>query len=69
MDPVDFIYENVKKLLVNEGYNKKIASAAARAGVDEYRKRSQATRQGRIFDDCLHEARRYAKSRAKSIRY
>lgn len=69
MDPVDFIYENIKKILEKEGYSKRIASLGAHAGVDEYRTRPQATRRGRIFDDCLHEARRHAKSRAKSIRY
>lgn len=68
MNPVDFIYENIKKILENEGYSKKIASAGARAGVDEYHRRPQATRQGRIFDDCLCEARRCAKTRSKSTR-
>ena len=40
MNPVDFIYENIKKILENEGDSKKIASAGACAGVDEYRRRA-----------------------------
>lgn len=68
MSPVDFIYKNIKKILENEGYSNRIASAGACAGVDEYRRRPQATRQGRIFDDCLREAREYAKNRSKSTR-
>ncbi|OCF98769.1 hypothetical protein [Gilliamella sp. wkB308] len=69
MGPNDFVYKNIKKILENEGYSNRIASAAAHAGVDEYNNRVQATRRGRIFDDCLREAREYAKERSKSIRY
>ena len=62
MNPVDFIYTNIQKTLIAEGYTTAIASLSAMHGVDEYKRRSQPTRRGHIYDDCLHEARRKAKA-------
>jgi len=62
MNPVDFIFSNIQKTLITEGYTTAIASLSARHGVDEYKRRSQPTRRGHIYDDCLHEARRKAKA-------
>ena len=66
MNPVDFIYTNIQKQLINEGFPSGIANLAARYGVDEYKRRSQPTRRGNIYDDCLHEARLQAKAYKKA---
>ena len=62
MNPIDFIYTNIQKQLITEGFPSGSANLAARYGVDEYKRRSQPTRRGNIYDDCLHEARQKAKS-------
>lgn len=62
MNPIDFIYVNIQKQLITDGYTAAIAGLSARHGVDEYKRRSQPTRRGNIYDDCLHEARQKAKS-------
>ena len=66
MNPVDFIYTNIQKQLITEGFPTGIANLAARYGVDEYKRRSQPTRRGHIYDDCLHEARLQAKAHKKA---
>lgn len=64
MNPLDFIYINIQKQLITDGYSVDIASlsASARYGVDEYKRRSQSSKRGHIYEDCLLEARRKAKS-------
>ena len=66
MNPIDFIYTNIQKQLIIEGFTAGIANLAARYGVDEYKRRSQPTRRGNIYDDCLHEARIQAKAYKKA---
>lgn len=61
MNPTEFIYKNIQNQLINEGYSAHIANIAAQKGVDEYKRRPQATMRGRIYDDCLCEARLQAK--------
>lgn len=62
MNPLDFIYINIQKQLITDGYSVDIASLSARYGVDEYKRRSQSSKRGHIYEDCLLEARRKAKS-------
>ncbi|HGL6905500.1 TPA: hypothetical protein ACKFUC_000054 [Citrobacter farmeri] len=64
MNPVDFIRKNIAAQLVAEGFSEQVALGGGLAGVDHYRRMSQATRKGRAYDDCLHYARRWAKGRA-----
>lgn len=65
MNPIDFIYTNIQKQLITEGFTVGIANLVARYGVDEYKKRSQPTRRGNIYAGCLHEARLQAKAHKK----
>lgn len=62
MNPLDFIYINIQKQLITDGYSVDIASLSARYRVDEYKRRSQSSKRGHIYEDCLLEARRKAKS-------
>ncbi|WP_241164960.1 hypothetical protein [Serratia marcescens] len=54
-----FVYENIKKQLVKEGFSEALAQGGASHGADLYRRKSQASRKGMIYDDCLTLARQY----------
>lgn len=53
-----FVYDNIKKQLVKEGFSEALAQGASH-GADLYRRKSQASRKGMIYDDCLTLARQY----------
>ncbi|MGG6135511.1 hypothetical protein ACQV2E_06490 [Pantoea allii] len=57
MHPTEFIHKNIKSQLMAEGYPEDVAMRGADKGVQHYRKCSQASRKGRMFDDCLYYAR------------
>lgn len=61
MNPVEFIRKNVVMQLVGEGFPEEVAKGGAEEAVDLYRRMSQASRKGRIFDDCLAQARLYCR--------
>ncbi len=55
-----FVYDNIKKQLVKEGFSEALAQGGgASHGADLYRRKSQASRKGMIYDDCLTLARQY----------
>ncbi|KLP39262.1 hypothetical protein [Enterobacter ludwigii] len=60
MSPQDFILQNVKKELLKLGYEENVALSGADMALDHYRRCSQASRKGRIFDDCLFIAKAWA---------
>lgn len=60
MTPIDFIHKNIVAELEKLGYDRNAALTGADMGVDHYRRCSQASRKGRIFDDCLYIARQWA---------
>lgn len=55
-----FIQDNIKKSLLQEGFSESLAAGGANQGVDLYRRMSQASRKGQMFDDCLKHARVWA---------
>lgn len=55
-----FIEKNVREALVKQGYTPAIAQGGARAATDLYRRMSQASAKGRIYDDVLRHARLWA---------
>ena len=57
MSPQDFILQNVKKELLKLGYEENVALSGTDMALDHYRRYSQASRKGRIFDDCLFIAK------------
>ena len=67
MSPTDFIYVNIKNILIKKDYPEFIASSAVNQGVEEYKRRSCATQKGKIFDDCLNYATDYAKKLKKTV--
>lgn len=60
MSPEDFIRKHITAALEAEGFSKSTAGGGAEHGVDYYRRSSQASRKGAIFDDCLYRARQWA---------
>ncbi|CVA87036.1 Uncharacterised protein [Serratia marcescens] len=61
MNPIEFIRKNVVTQLVGEGFPEDVARGGAEEAVDLYRRMSQASRKGRIYDDCLTQARQYCR--------
>lgn len=56
-----FVYDNIKRQLVAEGFSEAVAQGGgANHGADHYRRMSQASRKGMAFDDCLTRARQFA---------
>ncbi|MCS4317106.1 hypothetical protein M2407_001427 [Serratia sp. BIGb0234] len=55
-----FVYDNIKRQLVAEGFSEAVAQGGANYGADHYRRMSQASRKGMAFDDCLTRARQFA---------
>ena len=60
MNHVEFIEKNIKQSLLAEGYSLPIAQGGANFGVDHYRRCSQASAKGKMFDDCLRLAKAWA---------
>lgn len=60
MTPHDFILKNVKVELLKLGYDENVALSGADMALDHYRRCSQASRKGCIFDDCLLIAKAWA---------
>lgn len=60
MSPEDFIRKHITAALMAEGFSESAAGRGAEHGVDYYRRSSQASRKGAIFDDCLYRARQWA---------
>lgn len=60
MNPTDFIRRHITASLVAEGFSESVAGGGAEHGVAYYRRSSQASRKGAIFEDCLFRARQWA---------
>lgn len=60
MNPQEFIHKNITTELIKLGYDENAAMTGADMAVDHYRRCSQASRKGRIFDDCLYIAKLWA---------
>lgn len=60
MNHIEFIEKNIKQQLVADGYSVPIAQGGANFGVDHYRRCSQASGKGKMFDDCLRLAKAWA---------
>ncbi|KAA5935350.1 MULTISPECIES: hypothetical protein [unclassified Pantoea] len=67
MHPHDFIRKNIISTLLAEGVAAEDArGGGAEAALSYYRRCSQASRKGRMFDDLLHEARQWVRFRSCS---
>ncbi|HHB7764942.1 hypothetical protein ABNF90_28500 [Raoultella ornithinolytica] len=60
MNHIEFIEKNVREELMRQGFTKAVAQGGAYQAVDMYKRMSQASRKGRIFDDVLRHAKLWA---------
>ncbi|WP_019209111.1 hypothetical protein [Yersinia massiliensis] len=56
-----FVYDQIEKELLKLKYPPAIAKGGAAFGEDYYKRASQASAKGRIYDDCLRLAKEWAK--------
>ncbi|HBR6810023.1 hypothetical protein ACV1EX_14990 [Klebsiella pneumoniae] len=60
MNHIEFIEKNVREELMRQGFTQAVAQGGACQAVDMYKRMSQASRKGRIFDDVLRHAKLWA---------
>lgn len=60
MNHIEFIEKHVREELIRQGFTVAVAQGGAFQAVDMYKRMSQASRKGRIFDDVLRHARLWA---------
>ncbi|XUV82742.1 hypothetical protein ACREYP_04755 [Enterobacter sp. TMH.L2] len=60
MNHLEFIEKHVREELIKQGFTVAVAQGGAFQAVDMYKRMSQASRKGRIFDDVLRHAKLWA---------
>lgn len=60
MNHIEFIEKNVREELMRQRFTQAVAQGGAYQAVDMYKRMSQASRKGRIFDDVLRHAKLWA---------
>lgn len=60
MNHIEFIEKHIREELVRQGFTAAVAQGGAFQAVDMYKRMSQASRKGRIFDDVLRHAKLWA---------
>lgn len=60
MNHIEFIEKHVRDELLKQGFTVAVAQGGAFHAVDMYKRMSQASRKGRIFDDVLRHAKLWA---------
>lgn len=60
MNHMEFIEKHVREELIRQGFTAAVAQGGAFQAVDMYKRMSQASRKGRIFDDVLRHAKLWA---------
>ncbi|WP_454740773.1 hypothetical protein [Citrobacter freundii] len=60
MNHIDFIEKNVRELLIKQGFSSSVAQGVAWQAIDLYKRMSQASKKGAIFDDVMRHAKAWA---------
>ncbi|WP_312954281.1 hypothetical protein [Atlantibacter hermannii] len=66
MNHEQFIEKHVREELIRLGFPVSVAQGGAFQAVDLYRRMSQASRKGKIFDDVLRHAKLWAEKQTTS---
>lgn len=66
MNHEQFIEKHVREELIRLGFPAPVAQGGAFQAVDLYRRMSQASRKGKIFDDVLRHAKLWAEKQTTS---
>lgn len=64
MNHLEFIEKHVRDELIKQGFTAAVAQGGAFQAVDMYKRMSQASRKGRIFDDVLRHAKLWAEKQS-----
>ncbi|WP_334613709.1 hypothetical protein [Escherichia coli] len=64
MNHIEFIEKHVRDELIKQGFTAAVAQGGAFQAVDMYKRMSQASRKGRIFDDVLRHAKLWAEKQS-----
>lgn len=59
MNHIEFIEKNVREILIKQGFSSSVAQGAWQA-IDLYKRMSQASKNGAIFDDVMRHAKAWA---------
>lgn len=65
MNHIEFIEKNVREELLRQGFTQAVAQGAYQA-VDMYKRMSQASRKGGIFDDVMRHAKLWAEKQTST---
>lgn len=60
MNHIQFIEKHVREELIKQGFTVAVAQGGAYQAVGMYKRMSQASRKGKIFDDVLRHAKLWA---------
>lgn len=60
MNHIEFIEKHVKAELIKQGFTESVAQGGAFQASDMFKRMSQASRKGKIFDDVLRHAKLWA---------
>lgn len=60
MNHLEFIEKNVRELLVKQGFPLSVAQGGAWQALDLYKRMSQASKKGAMFDDVMRHAKAWA---------
>ncbi|EMV0167396.1 TPA: hypothetical protein MFX25_13540 [Klebsiella pneumoniae] len=66
MNHIEFIEKNVREELLRQGFTQAVAQGGAYQAVDMYKRMSQASRKGGIFDDVMRHARLWAEKQTSA---
>lgn len=64
MNHIEFIEKHVREELLKLGFSLGVAQGGAFQAIDMYKRMSQASRKGRIFDDVLRHAKLWAEKQS-----
>lgn len=60
MNHLEFIEKNVKEQLIKQGFSLSVAQGGAWQAIDLYKRMSQASKKGGMFDDVMRHAKAWA---------
>ena len=66
MNHIEFIEKHVRDELIKLGFTVSVAQGGGKEAVDLYKRMSQASQKGKIFDDVLRHARLWAEKQTST---
>ena len=66
MNHIDLIEKNVREELLRQDFTQAVAQGGAYQAVDMYKRMSQASRKGEIFDDVMRHAKLWAEKQTSA---